>query len=142
MSNVETLVVIFDNNLENLLFCKKEGTPNIKLNFMGGKKNYCEHDTHCAYREFREETGIMSNHVHMDKIMSIHYSCRKPASTLSVFSCVLGFTAYDIVLKEERSPLVWIPVQGTNFFDTDKFAGNGIIGLIVNEALKYWENNK
>ena len=141
MNNVSTLVAVFDKNMENLLFCRRTKNPyKGKLNFVGGKKNYCEHDIHCAYREFREETGIMSNHINMVKIMNINYSF--PSLALAVFSCVLDSHADDIELKEEMNPLVWIPVHGTNFFDTDKFAGDGNIGLIVNESLKYWKADK
>ena len=48
----------------------------------------------------------------------------------------VGQLESDVVLKEEKNPLFWLPLD-EDFADKDKFAGEQNIAHIINVALQY-----
>ena len=58
------LIVVYDQNEQKLLMCKRKKEPyKDLLNFVGGKIESGETDEEAAYRESFEETGISSDDI-------------------------------------------------------------------------------
>ena len=61
-------IVVFDKNMEKLLFCKRAKDPYKGLyNFVGGKLEEGETGICAAYRELCEETGISKRDIRLHK---------------------------------------------------------------------------
>ena len=66
------LIVIFNNNLDKVLFCIRAKEPYKGLyNFVGGKVEEGETNDEAAYRELFEETGITSNDIELEHFMDL-----------------------------------------------------------------------
>lgn len=127
------LIVVLDENKEKVLMCKRTKPPyQNKFNFVGGKVETGEEEIIAAYRELQEETGITNNDIKIKKLMNIQYFSND--IELEVYAGALNKKVNPI---EEINKLEWINLS-ENFFDTDKFAGNGNIGHILKE-MKYLE---
>lgn len=113
--------------------CKRAKNPYIgKYNLVGGKVEENEDELQAAYRELNEETGITNNDIELNALMNFQY--KVPDFELEVY---VGKLNKDVVLVEEVNELKWID-KNENFFDTEKFAGDGNIGHILRHA----EQNK
>ena len=53
-----------------------------------------------------------------------------------VLEMYVGKLKEDVTLREEKNPLLWIPLT-EKFADPDRFAGEQNIVHIINVALKY-----
>ena len=102
-----------------------------KFNLVGGKVEENENELHAAYRELQEETGITNNDIILTHIINFQY----PISDyeLEVYT---GKLNKDVNLVEEVNKLCWID-KNENFFDIDKFAGEGNIGHMLQQAEIY-----
>ena len=136
--NKMILIMVFDKNLEYLLFCKRAKNPyKGKLNFVRGKVRYDEHSKIGAYRELEEETGIRRGDIDLHRMMELKFTAfPEHDSKLIVYAGILDKPAITTNLKEELNPLEWLPVTGVNFWDTNLFAGDGNIGYFIVEALR------
>lgn len=117
--------MIFDKDKKNILMCKREKEPYKSLyNMVGGK---IESDDHLneAYREIYEETGITKDDIELIHFMNMTYV--KWGFDLEIYYGVLN---KDVDLVEEINKLYWISVE-ENFFDKNKFAGEGNIGHML-----------
>ena len=127
------LIVVLDEKNENVLMCKRTKNPyENKFNFVGGKVEDGEKELNAAYRELEEETGITNDDIKIKNLMNIQYFSND--IELEVYAGTLN---KKVNLQEEINKLEWINLN-ENFFDTDKFAGNGNIGHILKE-IKYLE---
>lgn len=109
--------------------CKRENEPyKGLLNLVGGKVEENENELVAAYRELFEETGITDKDIYLSHVMNFQYSV--PNIELEVYA---GKLNKDVVLVEEINKLFWIG-KTENFFDTNKFAGNGNIGHMIYQA--------
>ena len=129
------LVVVFDENLEKVLFCVRTKQPYKGLyNFVGGKVEEGESNEDAAYRELFEETGISRNDIELDYFMDINYF--KYENNIQVF---YGILKHDVNLVEEKNKLEWVELN-YELLNTDKFAGNYNIPHIIRQIKVYLKN--
>ena len=86
---------------------------------------------HAAYRELFEETGISREDVTLYHMMDFTYYNQN--CFVEVYTGVLQA---DVELRPEKHPLHWISAE-ENFFDLEKYAGEGNIGHMVVQAERF-----
>lgn len=122
------VIVIFDKNLNKTLMCKRTKEPYIGMyNLVGGKIEKEDDGLNEAYRELSEETNIQKSDVDLVYFMNLSYI--KWNKELEVYYGILN---KDVTLIEEVNKLEWLPIDD-NFFDMNKYAGEGNIGHIIEE---------
>ena len=122
------VIVIFDNNINQTLMCKRTKEPYIGMyNLVGGKIEKDNDGLNEAYRELFEETNISSNDIKLKHFMNIEYIAFN--KTLEIYYGILN---KEVELIEEVNKLEWVNVDD-NFFDMNKYAGEGNIGHIIEE---------
>ena len=122
------VIVIFNQDKTKTLMCKRTKEPYQGMNNLVGGKIEKEGDgLHEAYRELEEETAITKNDVILFHFMNIDYIAF--SKSLEVYYGVLN---KDVNLIEEVNALEWVDIHD-NFFDMNKYAGEGNIGHIMEE---------
>ena len=140
------IVLVYNKEEDKILMCKREKEPyKGKLNLVGGKVEQGENELHAAYRELQEETGITKDDIKLTNLMNFEYKVQDMELELYV-----GKLNKEKKLVEEVNKLYWIDKKD-NFFDVEKYAGEGNIGHmdvlpteeheIINEIVKtaYYE---
>lgn len=126
------VVFVFDKDEKNILMCKREKEPyKGKFNLVGGKVEEYEDELTAAYRELQEETGITSDDIVLTNIMNFEYKILD--MELEVY---VGKLNKEVELVEEVNKLYWMK-KSENFFDMDKFAGEGNIGHMLMQVDNY-----
>lgn len=126
------VILVYNKEENKILMCKREKEPyKGKFNLVGGKVEPNENELHAAYRELQEETGITNNDIKLTHVMNIQY--KMSDMELEVYS---GKVNKDVELVEEVNRLYWIN-KNENFFDIDKFAGEGNIGHMLQQVEIY-----
>lgn len=126
------VIIVFDKDEKNILMCKREKEPyKGKYNLVGGKVELGEDELSAAYRELEEETGIDKNSIKLSHLMNLQYQIID--MELEVY---VGKLNKDVILREEVNHLYWIE-RKENFFDMDKFAGEGNIGHMLKQVEYY-----
>ena len=124
------VIVIFDKDMNNTLMCKRLKEPYKGMyNLVGGKIEKDNDGLNEAYRELFEETNINKNDILLNHFMNIEYI--KFNKLLEVYYGILN---KDVELIEEVNKLKWVDIN-YNFFDMNKYAGEGNIGHIIKEIL-------
>lgn len=129
------VILVYNENKDKILMCRREKEPyKGKYNLVGGKIEDGEKELDAAYRELKEETGIDKNNINLKHIMNFNYKLSD--IELEFFA---GKLNKDVEVVEEVNKLYWIDAK-ENFFDLEKFAGEGNIGhmlmqLKLNEEL-------
>ncbi len=122
------VIVVFDKNLEKTLMCKRTKEPYMGMyNLVGGKIEKENDGLNEAYRELEEETNIKKEDVNLIHFMNLTYV--KWDKELEVY---YGKLNKDVNLVEEVNKLEWADIND-NFFDMNKYAGEGNIGHIIEE---------
>ena len=122
------VIVVFDNKLENTLMCKRIKEPYMGMyNLVGGKIEKENDGLNEAYRELEEETNIKKDDIDLIHFMNLTYT--KWDKELEVY---YGILKNEVELIEEVNKLEWVSVND-NFFDMNKYAGEGNIGHIIEE---------
>lgn len=125
------VIIVYNKEKDKILMCKREKEPyKGKFNLVGGKVEENEDEIFAAYRELEEETGITRNDIQLEHFMNFEY--KKQDMQLEVFSGTLN---KKVNLIEEVNKLYWINKE-SNFFDTEKFAGDGNIGHMIMQLEK------
>ena len=125
------VIIVYNKEKDKILMCKREKEPyRGKFNLVGGKVEENEDEIFAAYRELEEETGITRNDIQLEHFMNFEY--KKQDMQLEVFSGTLN---KKVNLIEEVNKLYWINKE-SNFFDTEKFAGDGNIGHMIMQLEK------
>ena len=126
------VILVYNKDENEILMCKREKEPyKGKFNLVGGKVEKNENELHAAYRELCEETGITSDDIVLTHIMNFQYIMQD--MELEVYA---GKLNKDIELIEEVNKLYWIN-KNENFFDLEKYAGEGNIGHMVRQVELY-----
>lgn len=120
------VVLVFNKEKDKILMCKREKNPYKGLyNLVGGKLEEGENELDGAYRELEEETGITSSDISLKHVMNFEYKLLD--MELELFA---GRLNKEKELIEEVNKLYWIDAN-ENFFDMNKFAGEGNIGHML-----------
>ena len=129
------LIVVFDTDLKNVLFCIRAKEPYKGLyNFVGGKVEKNETNDEAAYRELYEETGISNKDIELDHFMDLNYF--KYENNLQVY---YGILKHEVTLVEEKNKLEWLTIDD-ELLDNSKFAGNYNIPHIIRQIKVYLKN--
>ena len=129
------LIVIFNANLDKVLFCIRTKEPYKGLyNFVGGKVEENESNDNAAYRELFEETGISNQDIKLEHFMDLNYF--KYENNLQVY---YGILKNKVDLVEEKNKLKWVDIN-EKLLDNSKFAGNYNIPHIIRQIKVYLKN--
>lgn len=129
------LIVVFNRNLDKVLFCIRAKEPYKGLyNFIGGKVETGESNDDAAYRELFEETGITHDDIDLDHFMDLNYF--KYNNNLQVY---YGILKHEVNLVEEKNKLEWVVIND-ELLNNSKFAGNYNIPHIIRQIRVYLEN--
>ena len=112
---------LFSGHIHSPLFRTNKGLYNL----VGGKLEEGENELDGAYRELEEETGITSSDISLKHVMNFEYKLLD--MELELFA---GRLNKEKELIEEVNKLYWIDAN-ENFFDMNKFAGEGNIGHML-----------
>ena len=130
------VIVILDKDMKNTLMCKRTKEPYMGMyNLVGGKIEKDNDGINEAYRELIEETNISKEDTNLINFMNIEY-----VSMNKVLEVYFGILNKEVKLIEEINKLEWVSIED-NFFDMNKYAGEGNIGHII-EEIKIYLNNK
>lgn len=122
------VILVYDKDEKNILMCKREKEPyKGKYNLVGGKVEPGENELEAAYRELEEETAITRDDITLYNLMNFSYKLTDVE--LEVYA---GKLNKDVTVVEEVNKLYWIS-KDENFFDINKFAGEGNIGHMLNQ---------
>lgn len=125
------VILVFNKDFDEILMCKRTKEPYKGLyNLVGGKIEKENDGLNEAYRELKEETNISSEDI--DLIYFMDFTYVKWDMKLEVY---YGILKHDVKLIEEVNKLEWINLS-ENFFDMNKYAGEGNIGHMVEEIKK------
>lgn len=126
------VIIVFDKDENQILMCKRTKEPyKGKLNLVGGKVEKEEDELHAAYRELEEETGIKRDDIKLINVMNFNYKLQD--MELEVYA---GRLNKEVKLVEEINKLLWVD-KNDNFFDIDKYAGEGNIGHMLRQVEIY-----
>ena len=123
------VVIVYNKDASKILMCEREKEPyKGMLNLVGGKVEENETELESAYRELNEETGITNFDIKLTHLMNFQYIQKD--MELEVFA---GKLNKEIEVVEEINKLYWID-KNENFFNVNKFAGEGNIGHMLYQA--------
>ena len=129
------LIVVFNTDLEKVLFCIRAKEPYKGLyNFVGGQVEEGETDNEAAYRELFEETGISSMDIELEHFMDLNYY--KYENNIQVY---YGILKHKVNLIEEKNKLEWVVIN-EELLNNSKFAGNYNIAHIITQIKVYLKN--
>ena len=128
------VILVFNKNEDKILMCKRAKEPyKGKYNLVGGKVEKDEAELDAAYRELQEETGITGEDITLTHIMNFQYMLSD--MELEVYA---GKLNSDVELTEDINKLCWMDKK-ENFFDMEKFAGEGNIGHMLYQLETYYK---
>ena len=120
------VIIVYNKEENKILMCKRAKEPyKGKYNLVGGKLEENEDSLEGAYRELEEETGITKDDTILTYLMNFEYKLLD--MQLQVF---VGKLNKEKTLVEEVNKLYWMDLN-ENFFDKEKFAGEGNIGHML-----------
>ncbi len=130
------VVVVFDKDFEKTLMCKRTKEPYKGMyNLVGGKIEKENDGLNEAYRELYEETNISNEDISLEHFMNIEY-----ISFNKMIEVYYGVLNKEVQLVEEVNKLEWVKIDD-DFFDMNKYAGEGNIGHIIEEIKIYLSKN-
>ncbi len=123
------VIMVFNKEKNKILMCERKKEPyKGKLNLVGGKVEQAEDELHAAYRELEEETGITKQDIILTNVMNFEYNLLD--MELELYAGVLN---KDVKVVEEVNKLLWVDT-GEDFFNTEKYAGEGNIGHMLRQV--------
>lgn len=130
-------IMVYNQQKDRLLFCKRMKDPYEGMyNLVGGKIEPGEDGLQAAYRELEEETGITPADIELFHMMDFTYYNQNCCVEIYV-----GTLQRDVPLRAETHPLCWLSLQ-EDFFDLQRFAGEGNIGHMVEQVKVYGPGEK
>lgn len=131
------IIMLVDHKGENILMCHRKKPPYQGLyNLVGGKAEPGEDGLHAAYRELREETGVTAADAALYHLATFTYVTGGAGLPPYELMAYAGRLRGDIEVSGDENPLCWMPLT-ENFFDLDKYAGEGSIGHVVQSVRRY-----
>ena len=122
-------VLVYNRDRSEILFCKRLNDPYEGMyNLVGGKIEPGEDGFHAAYRELFEETGISREDITLYHMMDFTFYNQE-----CVVEVYVGMLTGDVELRAEKHPLHWISAK-EDFFDLEKYAGEGNIGHMIQQV--------
>lgn len=129
------VIVVFNKKNDEVLMCKRTKEPYKGMyNLVGGKIEKDNDGLNEAYRELNEETNIGKEDVNLIHFMNFEYIIFN-----KFIEVYYGILNKDVELIEEVNKLEWVSINA-DFFDINKYAGEGNIGHII-EEIKISLNN-
>ena len=126
------VILVYNKEEEKILMCKREKEPyKGKFNLVGGKVEQGEKELDAAYRELQEETGITKEDINLKHLMNFQYEMSDMELELYV-----GKLNKEKEVIEEINKLYWFD-KNEDFFNVEKFAGEGNIGHMVKQVEIY-----
>ena len=126
------VIIVFNKEEDKILMCRRTKEPyKGKLNLVGGKVEKDEDELQAAYRELEEETAITRDDIKLINVMNFEYKLQD--MELEVYA---GKLNKEVNLVEEINKLLWVD-KNDNFFDIDKYAGEGNIGHMLRQVEIY-----
>ena len=120
------IIWVYNPGRNKVLMCLRRKAPYKGLyNLVGGKIEPGEAGETAAYRELWEETGIAHSDISLLHLMDFVYH-QEEACRVEVWCGVLK---KEIEPRGDENELIWMP-EDENFFDMERFAGEGNIGHI------------
>lgn len=120
------LIMVLNQDETKVLMLKRTKDPYLnKYNFCGGRVEDGEDLLESAYRELFEESGIHKKDITL--LPYVDFTWHPVHMIMHVF---IGRLQNEVTLVEEIHPLHWIDIN-SDFFDTNKFAGEGNIGHMI-----------
>ena len=128
------VIIVYHKDEDKILMCKRAKEPyKGKYNLVGGKVEPGEEELQAAYRELQEETGITKQDIYLTHLMNFQYQISQ--IELEVY---VGKLKKEVELKEEINELIWMD-KNEDFFDIEKYAGEGNIGHMIEQVECYKE---
>lgn len=126
------IIAVYNKKEDKILMCLRKKEPYKGLyNLVGGKVEENETSLESAYRELEEESGITKEDIVLTHLMTCNYQMSN--NELQVY---IGKLKKEVKVVEEVNKLYWIDAS-ENFFDMSKYAGEGIIGHIIEQVKLY-----
>ena len=126
------VILVYNKEEEKILMCKREKEPyKGKFNLVGGKVEQGEKELDAAYRELQEETGITKQDINLQHLMNFQYEMSDMELELYV-----GKLNKEKEVIEKINKLYWFD-KNEDFFNVEKFAGEGNIGHMVKQVEIY-----
>ena len=126
------VIIVYNKDEDKILMCLRSKDPYKGLyNLVGGKIEQGEEGLESAYRELVEETGITKDDIILTHLMDFEYILSD--IELQVYA---GKLNKDLDVVEEDNKLYWIN-ECEDFFDTNKYAGEGNIGHMLEQVNIY-----
>jgi len=127
-------IAVIHQNKADWLMCRRLKDPyKGKLNLVGGKIEQGEDHLCAAYRELFEETGLTRSDITLTRFLTFDYP---------LDDCYVEVYAGELSSQKEVSgdenELVWVSMND-NFFDLDRFAGEGNIGHMLEIMKLHYE---
>lgn len=120
------VIIVYNNEATKILMCERKKEPYKGMfNLVGGKVEENETELEAAYRELQEETSITDKDINLTHLMNIQYIQKNMELEIYV-----GKLNKNIKVVEEINKLYWVD-KNENFFDINKFAGEGNIGHML-----------
>ncbi len=125
-------IMVYSPDKSRILMCKRVKEPYLGLyNLVGGHIEDGEDGISAAYRELFEETGIKETDIELKHLMDFTYY--NQGCYVEVWC---GRLKYDVQLKEELHPLLWLDFD-RDFFSMEEFAGEGNIGHMIEQIKQF-----
>lgn len=120
------VIMVYNNNLDKLLMCKRLKDPYKGLsNLVGGKIEVGEAGIEAAYRELLEETSISKEDIKLHHLMDFTYHLQD-----CYVEVYVGRLKRAVSVSGDENILYWSDLD-QNFFDMSLYAGEGNIGHMI-----------
>ncbi len=123
------ICAVFTPERDKVLMCLRRKNPyKGKYNLPGGHIEAGENPMDAAYRELFEETAISREDVELTHLMDFVYHHHIYGDERGILlEAYFGILRHNVEVYGEENDLYWMPMT-ENFFDSDKFGGDGNLG--------------
>lgn len=127
-------IMVYSPDCRRILMCKRIKEPYLGLyNLVGGHIEVGECSEDAAYRELFEETGITREQITLRHLMDFTYYNQD-----CYVEVWCGRLLSEVAVFGEENPLCFLELEG-DFFDMEKFAGEGNIGHMIEQVRQFGE---